>query len=415
VTAGDLAGGPGTCECAGNPAGYHGRKVHCPRCRLLRRLGRLLDDGTGTIRPELAPLTAALAAGPAAALRWTEKPHVTELLTALARGQVPLTHDGLNAWPEQVAAKHMRHRLIGCGILPAADPQLLALEAWFCQRLAALAGDRHEQLLRQFAHWHQLPRLRATAAARPLRSTARQYAMLQFTQAQNFLHWLDQDGIRPAGLAQARIDTWFATRKVHERQHVRGFLLWATGNGALPRHLDIPTVTFQSGAAALPQQQRTELLRRFLAPGHEPHPGIAAACLLLLYAQPLTRIHRLTASDILDDGSQMHIRFGDPPAPVPAPLAEILRQLPRNPDSPWLFPGLLPGQPIGYPTLREQVSHLGLPMRQARISALRQLVLDAPAPVIAGALGFHQTTTTRQVAHAGGTWNRYPASHPPAP
>jgi hypothetical protein len=90
-----------------------------------------------------------------------------------------------------------------------------------------------------------------------------------------------------------------------------------------------------------------------------------------------------------------------------------LRQLPRDGESPWLFPGLLPGQPIGYSTLREQVSVLGLPLREARISALRQLVLDAPAPVIAGALGFHQTTTTRQVAHADGTWNRYRASAPP--
>jgi len=41
-------------------------------------------------------------------------------------------------------------------------------------------------------------------------------------------------------------------------------------------------------------------------------------------------------------------------------------------------------------------------------------VLDAPAPVVAGALGYHQTTTTRQVAHAGGTWNRYPASETPS-
>jgi hypothetical protein len=92
-----------------------------------------------------------------------------------------------------------------------------------------------------------------------------------------------------------------------------------------------------------------------------------------------------------------------------------VRQLPRDRESPWLFPGRLPGQPVSYPTLREQVSSLRLPLRQARISALHQLVLDAPAPVIADALGFHQTTTTRQTAHAGGTWNRYPAIRPPAP
>jgi len=43
----------------------------------------------------------------------------------------------------------------------------------------------------------------------------------------------------------------------------------------------------------------------------------------------------------------------------------------------------------------------------ARISALRQLVLQVPAPVIADALGFHHTTTTRQHVNAGATWSRY--------
>ncbi|MEV2275609.1 hypothetical protein AB0I72_08480 [Nocardiopsis sp. NPDC049922] len=47
-----------------------------------------------------------------------------------------------------------------------------------------------------------------------------------------------------------------------------------------------------------------------------------------------------------------------------------------------------------------------------RTFALRQLVLQAPAPVIARALGFHDKTTTRAVVQAGGTWNRYaPSDH----
>ena len=49
---------------------------------------------------------------------------------------------------------------------------------------------------------------------------------------------------------------------------------------------------------------------------------------------------------------------------------------------------------------------LGLPMRAARAAALRELVLQVPAPV-AAALGFHHTTTQRQRAAADGTWNRY--------
>jgi hypothetical protein len=52
-----------------------------------------------------------------------------------------------------------------------------------------------------------------------------------------------------------------------------------------------------------------------------------------------------------------------------------------------------------------QLRDLSLPMRTALISALRQLVLQVPAPVVADALGFHYTTT-RQHVNAGGPWSR---------
>ena len=54
-----------------------------------------------------------------------------------------------------------------------------------------------------------------------------------------------------------------------------------------------------------------------------------------------------------------------------------------------------------------QLRDHGLPLRTARISALRQLVLQVPAPVIADALGFHHTTTTRQHVKAAGPWSQY--------
>ena len=49
---------------------------------------------------------------------------------------------------------------------------------------------------------------------------------------------------------------------------------------------------------------------------------------MLLHAQPLSRIIRLTTTGIThgDDG-QVHIYFGYPPAPVPEPFASLLLQL----------------------------------------------------------------------------------------
>ena len=138
-----------------------------------------------------------------------------------------------------------------------------------------------------------------------------------------------------------------------------------------------------------------------------------AACVLLLYAQPVTRIMTLTVDDIVDDDGSMTLRLGDPPAPVPEPFATLVRRLlaqrPAGSTNRWLFPGRRPGQPLNYTSLSQGLRDLGVPLRLARVAAIRQLALQAPAPVIAEALGFHHTTTHRQTIHAGGIWNRYAA------
>lgn len=76
----------------------------------------------------------------------------------------------------------------------------------------------------------------------------------------------------------------------------------------------------------------------------------------------------------------------------------------------WLFTGRAPGKPLSYRGLVNHLRALGIPLRPARVAAVRQLVLDVPAPVVAQALGFHHTTSHRQNYHAGGTWNRYIAT-----
>jgi hypothetical protein len=143
---------------------------------------------------------------------------------------------------------------------------------------------------------------------------------------------------------------------------------------------------------------------------------------MLLYAQPLSRVLRLSAADLTrDDEGQTWLRLGDPPSPVPAPFDVLLHQLaatrhdhvPANHGSNWLFPGRHAGQPAEYHSIAARLREHGLPLRTARISALRQLVLQVPAPVIADALGFHHTTTTRQHVNAGATWSRYVAGGRP--
>ena len=170
-----------------------GRLYHhklCIRCTVTDRVTALLDNGTGHIDPALAPLAAALATGPtptpAGRLVWLSKPHNRDLLRALATQTLPLTHDGLSAYPDQAGIPYLRALLVACGALPEVDQQLLDFEAWLARRLDKLADHPHERLLRQFGLWHQLPRMRTKAALAPLTPPARTYAQLEFIHATAF-------------------------------------------------------------------------------------------------------------------------------------------------------------------------------------------------------------------------------------
>jgi len=187
----------------------------------------------------------------------------------------------------------------------------------------------------------------------------------------------------------------------------------------------MPRLTIPYRATTNPQpmgrHQRLTALRRVLDHDAAPLRSRAAAALVLLFAQPLTRIVCLTTDDILDEGQQVHLRLGAPPSPLPEPVADLvrdyLRSLPAhtpavNLSTHWLFPGRRPGQPVNTSTLRDALRDLGIPNQRARTSAIRHLVLRAPAPVIAKALGYHDKTATRLVTEAGGTWSRYaPGDH----
>ena len=75
----------------------------------------------------------------------------------------------------------------------------------------------------------------------------------------------------------------------------------------------------------------------------------------------------------------------------------------------WLFPGRRAGQPMNPFVLGELIRELGIPTTAGRAAAIRQQVLEMPAPVVADALGYRHANTTRLAAEAGATWSRYAA------
>jgi hypothetical protein len=85
----------------------------------------------------------------------------------------------------------------------------------------------------------------------------------------------------------------------------------------MPR-LDIPWQR-QTRRAPISQHRRLALLNRFLTDQRIPLRTRVAACLLLLYAQPVTRLVRLTIDDVIDHDGRVFIRLGDPRSRNPSP------------------------------------------------------------------------------------------------
>jgi hypothetical protein len=256
-------------------------------------------------------------AKPRSGLNWLLSVQVRQLLADLATGRIPLTHQALHALSNWRTVAHLRDLLMACGVLPSIDKQLLHVETRLHQRLAELDGNPHARLLRQFAVWHQLPRLRAKARTQALTPAVRRFAGEQFTHAQAFLAWLEARGHAPTEVTQADVDAWHASHRHHEKRALRAFLTWAMRAGHLPR-LDLPPLQIRR-AKPITQQRRLELLRRLLTDQQAPLRSRVAACLMLLYAQPASRIVRLTIDDIIqgDDG-QVLVRLGDPPTRHPS-------------------------------------------------------------------------------------------------
>jgi hypothetical protein len=415
------AGIPGdyTCRRCGTEARRH-RDGCCERCILTELLHDLLDDGTGAVRPELLPLFEALRQmrRPRSGSAWANAPHVQQLLRSLAHAEGPLTHETLDQLQPRRAVTHLRDLLMHHGILPLADRHLLLFEAWLTGWLPSISNTEHRRTLEHFARWRVLRQLRTAAANGAVGDHRCKQARLHLTRAAAFLAWLTSHDLDLSQCTQADLDAWHAENYL-DRRHAHPFLRWCMETRRI-RRLHMPTRS-TGNPAPLSQHQRITLIRRLLTSTEMASTDRAAGLLILLYAQPVTRIVRLRIEDITCHDGEGFIRLGDPPAPIPEPFATVLLDHTRNrpntstaanPGSPWLFPGQQAGQPAGPEAILKRLRRAGIPALHARTSTMRQLVLQAPPPVVANMLGYHASTATHHAEQAGQPWHRYaPGDH----
>ncbi|MFG1879515.1 hypothetical protein ACGFIV_32245 [Sphaerisporangium sp. NPDC049003] len=406
------------CQRCGREALRHSKNL-CGHCVLADRLAVLLDDGTGQINPDLKPFYDHFCAmpRPRSGILWLTKPHVPPILRALATGQTPLTHDGLSTLTPWRSVAHVRDLLIASGVLPPADRFLILFQQWLDGWLADVDPD-HRKVLQRFATWHILRRLRTAAARGPFGYGRNQSARNTLVKAADFCAWLDTRDRTLSTCTQADIDTFYA-RSTETRPGAHMFLKWCLTNRVMPK-LTIPTPRSQA-SAPISARQRLDLIRRLTEDDSLELRDRIVALLVLLFAQDVVKITRLTLDDIVGDGDQISIKLGTDPTPIPAPfdglVVRYINNRPNlvtatNPGSTLLFPGRRAGQPMHPTTLRLRLAAAGIPNLTGRTAALRQLLLHAPAPIVAFLLGYAPSTTTRIAEETGDTYKHYaPGDH----
>jgi hypothetical protein len=105
------------------------------------------DDGS--LPPGLQALRRQIAAAEhtVTAMRWAAKPSIAPVLSGLADGSIPLTHQALDELPRRPALAHLRQTLVAVGALPWRDEEMARLEAFLHGLLDAQPGPERRRLL----------------------------------------------------------------------------------------------------------------------------------------------------------------------------------------------------------------------------------------------------------------------------
>jgi hypothetical protein len=417
-------------DCAGITQDYHCsrcgtetehyRQNTCARCSLRDDLTVLfrVDDAQGSEATATKLLGALCAAQrPESILTWLRKTGVRDLLQRLATGEIPLSHEALDQEPNSLRVEHLRSLLTHHKLLPNRDHYLALFQRWLTSKLEDVDDADIRRPVESFARWHHLRRIRSLSAdGKPTRGPVHS-AKQEITETIKFLTWLRlTHGRTVASCVQADVDAWLADGPT-TRHAIRTFFVWAVKNRTGPNI----TIGFRQAKTVplLTQGQRLGMLKACLTDNIDTLPYRVAATLLLLYAQPVVNIAAMKSTDVIltPDGTRLSLGEGDP-APVPEPFATLLMEhLASRPNmrtgsssgSEWLFPGYRPGRHIHPNTLMQRLREVGINLLGARNAALRGLVTEVPAPIVAEMLGYSYQVTQKHATAAADPWSLYAA------
>lgn len=393
----------------------------CAHCTFATRLRDLLSDGTGEIRPELQALYENLAGSerPTSVLGWLAKSDAAAVLRSLATGERPLAHAALDELPPAKPVEHLRAVLVATGALPRRDEHLARLERWVAATIAARADPDEAHLLRRYAIWHLLRRLRRRPGGAGTTDAQATTVKRRVRAAVELLDWLADHDVTLGSCDQSHLDAWLASHRATRQGDVGHFVRWAAAEKLTS--LEVCAVRWCGPTGPIDGDRRWELARRLLRDDTVEAADRVAGLLVLLYAQRAAAISRLTLDHVERREEGVRLRLGARPIVLPEPLARLVLNLVATRrghaalgdqgTSPWLFPGGQPGRPISASRLTERLRDLGIHAGPARSSALFQLATELPAAVLARMLGIHIKVAVEWQRVCSGDWTGYAAAY----
>jgi len=383
----------------------------------------LLAGDDGTVPPWLNPLLTMITNSPRpdSTMRWLQRSTSTDLLHEIARLPRPVTHADLDARPATLALDHLRAVLVHCGVLPPRQEALGRLEAWLEHQLECLPPG-HAAVIGPYARWSVLRRARRRAARRHYSFSAGNGDRRRISEAIRLLRWLDRRGRSLTDLTQADLDRHLRGDRNRAAQ-LTGFITWARHRRLVDARLLVPLRQPDEPIVLADVHEHDARIKTLLADPDVSLETQVAGLLVMMLALPLTRIQRLTTSDVYTRDGVVRLVLADRPVPLPPVLAERISRLaqiarykpyalvPGASDNRWLLPSpSLPGTHLCTRQIAVNLHKAGIPVRASRHLALIRLAERLPAPVLAELLGLSQSTATKWAAHSQTGWADYLAA-----
>jgi hypothetical protein len=264
----------------------------------------------------------------------------------------------------------LRAALVTHGVLEPRPEQTAKFDLAAARLLREVPARQDRAQLRAFSLWqvqHDLARRERHGHA-TRKSAGNSIRLVR--AAVELSAWAAAHGMMLAQLRQEDLDRWI-DEGPSTTASIRPFLKWAA-RGRLIAPLQAAPRTARGHADALSNEARLGVVRRLLRDQTIDLRDRVGGCLLLIYAQPLTRIVGLSVDRVTVAGDRVTITLGNGPLELPEPLAQLTATLARTrrarastaaaaAASPLLFPGMRVGRPLDYTYFQRRLNRLGIP------------------------------------------------------